>query len=196
MHTLPLVLGSSSPTRLAQLTELGIPFTQASPDLDEQILDGESGPDLVTRLSIAKAQGLAEQFPAHLIIGGDTIAVLNGQLIGKPKTVERCTAILKEASGGIIQYYAGLCLYNSQTGRIQTSVDPITVHLRTLTDATIAYYIEHCDPLNCAGGLRSEGLGSALIKRIDNTDPSALLGLPLFALTNMLINENAAPMAG
>lgn len=196
MAHLPLVLGSSSPTRRAQLSEFGLAFKQATANVDETPHPGESAQHLVKRLSSEKAQALAMAYPCHLIIGADIIAELDETLCGKPKTAEKAKVILRKASGQAMVFYAGLALYNSAKQRLQTHVEAIKVHFRTFSDETIDAYLDQCDPLECAGGIRSEGLGSALFSKLETSDPSALLGLPLIALSTLLINEHYPPLPG
>lgn len=194
MTTTTLILGSSSPFRKELLERLMLPFETANPDIDETPLDGETPTELVERLAIEKAQAVASQFPNALIIGSDQVAVHPGEngdeIVGKPHTHEHAVQQLKTASGKQIRLYTGLALVNSKTGNIQSEVIPFTVHFKTLSDATIESYLRKETPYNCAGSVRSEGLGIALFERFEGDDPSALIGLPLIRLVTMLDNEN------
>lgn len=185
----PLVLGSTSPFRRELLQRLGVAFETASPDVDEQRLADESADSLVQRLARAKARAVAQAHPAALIIGSDQVAVLDGEILGKPGTRERAIAQLRAASGRTVQFLTGLCLLNSASGRAQVQVVPYTVHFRELDDERIARYVDLEQPLNCAGSFKSEGLGVTLFASMEGSDPSALIGLPLITLVTMLSRE-------
>ncbi len=116
---LPVVLASTSPFRRQLLEKLGLPFVTAAPEVDETPLPGENARQLVLRLASAKAQALAKQFPAHLIIGSDQVCVLDGQITGKPHNEDNAIAQLRKARGNIISFYTGLALYNSANGHLQ-----------------------------------------------------------------------------
>lgn len=181
-----LVLASSSTYRQALLKKLGLPFQCASPDIDESALPGETPQELTARLAIAKALALATRFPRHLIIGSDQVASIDNETLGKPGSEANARNQLRQASGRRVEFFTGLCLLNSETGAIQTSVERFAVHFRPLTDAQISSYINKEMPLDCAGSFKSEGLGIALFERLEGDDPNTLIGLPLIRLTKML----------
>ncbi|MEC6832080.1 Maf family protein [Photobacterium toruni] len=186
----PLVLASTSPFRKSLLEKLQLPFTTANPNVNEAMLDNESATALVMRLAQAKALACAESHPNHLIIGSDQVCVIDGEILGKPHTEANACAQLRAASGKIITFYTGLCLYNSCTQTTQVICEPFHVHFRTLTDSEIAHYVTQEQPLYCAGSFKSEGLGIALFDRLEGRDPNTLVGLPLIALREMLANEH------
>lgn len=187
---LPLVLGSSSVFRRAQLARLGIDFQTASPDFDETPAAGESAHDTALRLAEGKARSLAEKFPNALIIGADQVAWCDGCQLGKPMTVENARQMLARLSGKRIGFYSALVLLNTATGAIWRHVDKTSVLMRHLSAQQIeAYLAREPDAVYCAGAAKSEGLGAALIERIDSTDPNALIGLPVFRLIDFLKNE-------
>jgi len=187
---MPLVLASTSRFRREILARLPLPFEAVAPVCDETPLAGESALATAVRLARVKAQSLAERYPDALIIGSDQVALLDGQQIGKPGTVENGIAMLKWMSGRTVTFHTALALYNGASGRLQEAVDITHVTLRSLSDAQIARYFElEPDAIHCAGAAKSEGLGGALIESIESTDPNALIGLPLFSLITMLNNE-------
>ena len=190
MSQLSLVLGSSSPFRKMLLDTLMVPFSTSDPDIDETPQDGESPIQLVERLAIAKAQAVAKTHRNSLIIGSDQVAMHGSEIVGKPHTHERAVEQLKAASGKKIELYTGLALLNSENGRLQSEVVPFAVHFKELSDETIEAYRHKEQPYNCAGSVRSEGLGVALFERFDGDDPNALIGLPLIRLVSMLESEN------
>ena len=191
-----LILGSSSPYRKSLLDKLGIPFICHSPDIDETVNPGESPLELVERLAIAKARKIGENHHNALIIGSDQVAVLDQKIIGKPADHAAAVGQLLEASGREVHLYSGLCLYNSASGRIQHCVEPYSVVFRHLTLAQIERYLQKDQPYQCAGSLKSETLGIALLSKLQGDDPNALIGLPLIRLVDMLLNEGIDPVLG
>lgn len=186
---LPLLLASSSPYRRELLDRLRLPFVCASPDIDESRRPHEPAIDLVTRLAREKAMALADQFPDHLIIGSDQVAVLGEQILGKPHTFERAQEQLKASSGNSVSFLTGLVLFNSRTGQCQVDCVPFTVHMRQLDDARISRYLHAEQPYDCAGSFKAEGLGVSLFRSTEGPDATSLIGLPLIRLVDMLMNE-------
>ncbi|MXP51704.1 septum formation inhibitor Maf [Pantoea sp. Seng] len=183
----PLILASTSPFRQALLSKLGLPFIAVAPDCDETPQSNETAPQLVQRLALAKAQALAARFPQSWIIGSDQVCVLDGNITGKPHTVENACRQLAAASGKVITFYTGLALIQPQTAQQQVVCEPFNVHFRHLSQAEIRHYVEKEQPLNCAGSFKSEGMGICLFERLEGRDPNTLIGLPLIALNKMLI---------
>lgn len=189
---LPLLLASSSVYRRDLLSRLRLPFTCSSPDIDESHRPGEPALELVRRLSLEKAQALAASHPAHLIIGSDQVAVLNGQIIGKPHTFDKARQQLLNASGASVSFLTGLTLLNSQTGHHQTDCVPFTVHMRHLSAEQIERYLHAEEPYDCAGSFKAEGLGVSLFQRTEGDDATSLVGLPLIRLVDMLLAQGVA----
>lgn len=184
-----IILASTSPFRQQILEKICTSFQCKDPQIDELPMPGETAPQLVKRLAQAKARAVATQCQDHLIIGGDQVAVIDGQIIGKPHTFENALSQLQRASGKIITFYTGLCLYNSGTDSMQVVVEPFNVHFRQLNDAMISHYLHKETPYNCAGSFKSEGLGIALFSHLEGKDPNTLIGLPLITLIELLNNE-------
>ena len=188
--SLPLLLASSSAYRKQLLEKLQLPFTYASPDIDESILPNEDASTYVERLAIEKAKALQSDFSEHIIIGSDQCAVLdvNGQqrILGKPHSFENAVQQLSDCSGQKVTFLTGLCCFNSHTKKTLSIVEPFTVHFRELTDAQIRRYIEQEMPLDCAGSFKSEGMGIRLFSALEGRDPNSLVGLPLIALVDLL----------
>jgi septum formation protein len=187
-----LVLASSSPFRRELLSRLTIPFEVVVPDVDETPRPGERPAQLVERLAIAKAQAVAAQQRDALVIGSDQVAVYDGAIVGKPLTHERAVEQLKAASGKAVTLYTGLALVNAASGRVQSEVVPFRVVFRRLSDAQIESYLRKEQPYHCAGSVKSEGLGVALLERFEGEDPATLIGLPLIRLVRLLENEGMA----
>jgi septum formation protein len=171
------------------LLRLGLPFQSFSPEIDETALPRESISEMVQRLSEAKAHALANQNRKALIIGSDQALLVDGQILGKPGSHEKAKAQLNRLSGQEVTFYTGLCLLNSSSGRCQTTVEPFKVRFRTLSSAAIDRYLNAEEPYQCAGSFKAEGLGIALFKSFEGRDPNSLIGLPLMALVDFLLNE-------
>lgn len=184
-----LILASTSPYRRELLTRLKIPFQVFAPEVDETPHAGETPQQTALRLAEAKARKAGENYPDALIIGSDQVATLDGEQIGKPHTHENATRQLRTMRGRSVVFNTALTLFNSRTGAAQNRLIPFTVTFRDLSDAQIESYLAKEQPYNCAGSAKSEGLGIALIARMEGDDPNALIGLPLIALIDMLNNE-------
>jgi MAF protein len=192
MRTPRLVLASTSPFRRELLGRLGLPFEVAAPNVDEARLTGESPQALVLRLSEAKARAIAPSFPESLIIGSDQVAVIDGEVLGKPGNRERALAQLTRAAGRRVTFLTGLSLVDGASGRAHTLYEPFHVHFRALDPDQIARYVAREQPYNCAGSFKSEGYGITLFQRLEGDDPSALVGLPLIRLVELLGREGIA----
>ena len=189
MHNKLLVLGSSSPYRKELLERLGLPFLTDRPGVDESPRAGESAEKIVRRLSQEKALAVSVRYPDALVIGCDQVAAVEDRIVGKPGNHEAAVKQLKEVSGKTITLYTGLALLNSKTGVIQVDVVPFSVTFRILTGEMIEEYLRRDKPYDCTGSVRVEGLGIALLERLEGDDPNALIGLPLIRLITMLKEE-------
>ena len=190
-----LVLGSTSRYRRALLTRLGLPFEVAAPDVDETPLPGEVPSATALRLSEAKARAVGARFPGALVIGSDQVADCAGRAVSKPGTRDRALSELRILSGQTIVFHTGVALLDVASGRCQRAMVDVTSTFRTLTDAEIETYLDREQPYDCAGGVKSEALGIVLFERIASDDPTALVGLPLIALSRMLRAEGVDPLA-
>ena len=185
-----IVLASTSPYRRDLLSRLGVAFEIANPSTNETAFPGEMPETTALRLSEAKARAVTTQFPDALIIGSDQVAYLDGLIFGKPGTHRNAAKQLQTMRGRTVTFYTGLCLLNSKTGKAHVRGIPTLVTFRDLTDAEIENYLQKEQPYNCAGSAKSEGLGIALIAKMEGEDPNALVGLPLIALCDLLREEN------
>jgi septum formation protein len=187
--SLRLILGSSSVYRKALLSRLNLPFTVLIPAIDESPLAGENPEQTALRLAQAKAEALADQAGPALIIGSDQVATLDGQQIGKPGTHARALEQLQTMRGREVLFHTALCLLDTRAGcayPLQIENVQTAVTFRDLPDAELDAYLRIEQPYDCAGSAKNEGLGITLIAAIHSTDPTALTGLPLIALTTML----------
>ena len=181
-----LVLASSSVHRRQLLERLGLPFECAPPGVDEAPLAGESPAALATRLARAKALAVARERNDAIVIGSDQIALRGEQVLGKPGDAERCRAQLAASSGCELTFLTAVCVVAAGGAQTFEHIDRTIVQMRVLDHAEIARYVAQDRPWDCAGGLKAESLGVALVNRIETVDPTALTGLPLIWLAGVL----------
>jgi septum formation protein len=180
------VLASSSPYRRELLARLRLPFACAAPAVDETPLPGETPEAQVRRLAEAKARAVAAAHAEALIIGSDQLAVVDGTALSKPGNHARAVRQLQMLRGREATFHTGLCLLKAATREAITDCVPFRVAFRDCTDAEIERYLRTERPYECAGSFMSEGLGITLVERMHGDDPSALIGLPLIRLAQML----------
>ncbi|CAE6698754.1 7-methyl-GTP pyrophosphatase [Paraburkholderia domus] len=185
-----LILASSSPYRRELLERLRVPFDVIVPAIDETPLAGETPEVTALRLAEAKARAVTDKLgagEAALVIGSDQVATYDGLQLGKPGTHDKALAQLQAMRGREVLFHSALCLFDSRSGAAQ-SADVITrVQFRDLPDAELDAYLRAETPYDVAGSAKSEGLGIALLEAIHSDDPTALVGLPLIALSRMLL---------
>jgi len=187
-HTTPprIVLASTSRYRAELLRRLLPDFEQRAPGTDEAALPGEAPATRAVRLAAAKADAVAAGLAGALVIGSDQVAELDGRVLDKPGSAAQACAQLAASAGRVVHFHTGLCLIDLRSGIAQTHVDHTRVQFRALDAGEIARYVAREQPLDCAGSFKCEGLGISLFERIENDDPSALIGLPLIALARLL----------
>jgi len=187
---LRLILGSSSAYRRELLARLRLPFETAAPDIDEAPFPGEPPEATAMRLAREKALSIASKNPGALIIGSDQVATLDGRQIGKPGTHEKALEQLQLMRGRRVVFHSALCLFDARAANIVAATQIANVQtfvtFRHLPDQELDAYLRLEQPYDCAGSAKNEGLGIALIEKIESEDPTALTGLPLIALTSML----------
>ena len=183
-----LLLGSTSKYRKALLERLGLAFEVAAPGIDEQALPAERPADTALRLAVLKATALKERFADALIIGSDQVAALGSERLDKPGSHDNAVRQLRRLSGRTADFHTAVALLDAKSGKLDSKVVPCRVTFRALDDARIEAYLRHEQPYDCAGSAKAEGLGIALIARMETDDPTSLIGLPLIALTDMLEN--------
>ncbi|MGE5757116.1 MAG: Maf family protein [Planctomycetaceae bacterium] len=181
-----LVLGSTSRYRRALLERLGVPFRCRAPRVDEEALKtGNLDPrSLAERLATAKAESLIVDEPDATVIGSDQLVALAGRVFGKPGGAEGAVDQLAALAGRSHDLITALAVWHE--GRTILHTDVTTLHMRPLTRAEIARYVAADRPLDCAGAYKLEERGIALFERIDTADHTAIIGLPLIALTTIL----------
>jgi septum formation protein len=186
---LTLVLASTSRYRKELLSRLRLPFETVAPEVNETPLPRESPAETASRLALAKASAVREQYPGALIVGSDQVAVCEGRRLDKPGDHANATRQLQFARGRPVVFHTALTLLNAATGRVQADVVPTEARFRNLEDTEIERYLKMEPAYDCAGSAKAEGLGIALLDQIVSTDPTALIGLPLIRLCSMLRTE-------
>ena len=186
-----IVLASSSPYRAKLLKRIIPSFSCDSPNIDESRAANEAGRQLASRLASEKAETVACRSPHTLVIACDQVACLapdgpNEIQLGKPGSLAVAEQHLAQCSGKTVHYLTACCLINNQTGDKQLFEDEYRLHFRSLSPEQINRYLLLEKPFDCAGAIKSEGLGVTLIDRYEGNDPSSLIGLPLIKLTQAL----------
>jgi len=189
-----LVLGSTSVYRRELLQRLRIPFTVAAPEVDEAALPLEAPAALARRLALAKARAVAQRYPDCVVIGSDQVAELHGQALGKPMVHARAVEQLQRMRGQTVLFHTALAVVCTHTGFCQEALAEVRVQVRDLSDAEIETYLRLEQPYDCAGSAKSEGLGIALLERIESDDPTALIGLPLLRTAALLRAAGINPL--
>jgi septum formation protein len=186
-----LILASTSPYRLKLLRQLDLNFQVAAPLFQEQ-LDQSVAPELLVRhQALHKARSLAERYPDALIIGADQVFVdARHRIMGKPGSSEQAVAQLLDMQGKTHTFYTGVAVYDSADGAHFATCETFNVTLRPLTEAQVRHYVERENPIDCAGSFKVEGLGIALMERLEGRDYTALVGLPLIRLVEILKQFN------
>ncbi len=181
----PIILASSSPFRREVLSKIIEKFDIYSPEIDETRLQDENIEVYVKRLAVEKAKAVAIKHDSGLIIGSDQSAVVDNNIIGKPKNHEDAVTQLLNSSGKTVTFYTSICLFDACDNSYKVDIDKFHVSFRQLSREQIENYLSIEKPYNCAGSFKSEGLGIALFSKLEGTDPNSLIGLPLIKLIDM-----------
>ena len=184
-----IILASSSEYKAAALRKLKIDFEQIDPNINEALRDGERPRDACQRLARSKARTVAENNPGAVIIGADQIGICRQNILAKTGDKERAVAQILSMNGELCHFFTAIAVAkNNGASGIHTELmcDTTKVKLRRLNDREIQTYVELDNPISCAGSFKAESLGIALFEKIETTDPSALIGLPLIGVTTLL----------
>jgi septum formation protein len=181
-----LVLASTSPSRRALLKRLGIPFRCLVPLVreDDWKIGDWSPRELAEHLAVAKAESLRDAEPEGTLIGGDQLVVCDGRIYGKPETPERAVEQLEVLSGKTHELITALAVWHA--GQTYVHTDRTVMQMRPLLRAELERYVAADRPLDCAGSYKIEERGITLFERIDTQDYTAIMGLPLIALTSLV----------
>jgi len=163
-----------------------VPYVVAAPNVDETALAGERPAATALRLAESKARAAVTHHAAAVVIGSDQVAILDDQPLGKPGHHAAALEQLMAVRGRAVVFHTALAVLDVAKDSLQLENVPTTVHFRDYTAAQAQRYLEREQPYDCAGSAKIEGLGIALVERVDSPDPTALIGLPLIALVGML----------
>lgn len=180
----PLILASQSVFRQALLKRLALDFSCVSPNIDETRLADEAVADMVLRLGHEKAAAIAQHHPDAWIIASDQSASFEDKALGKPGNFDIALQQLMQMQGKRVTFYTSLILRTPE--KQWEHCDQTTVTFRQLSQSQLSCYLKQEEPYQCAGAFKSEGLGACLFERIENHDPTALIGLPLIQLAHWL----------
>ena len=173
-----IVLASASPRRAELLKQIGVEFELATGNVQERPHPDEAPPDYITRLARAKVVAVARQREAGLIIGADTIVVLDGQLLGKPQDAADAERMLKSLSGRWHAVMTGVALYDVASRQEVADFDKTLVKFARLTNLEIGWYIKTGEPMDKAGAYGIQGLGGLFVDEIAGNYYN-VVGLPL-----------------
>jgi septum formation protein len=182
-----LVLASTSSYRQELLKRLLVPFECAAPGVAEDALPGERPAPLASRLARLKAEAVAQNHPDALVIGADQVLELDGAAMGKPGSHAAAVTQLTMLSGKSVRFHTAVCILDTANGKSAEDMASVDVVFRTLTPDAIQTYLALESALDCAGSAKAEGLGIALLASVKSSDPTALIGLPLIMLTDLLL---------
>lgn len=180
-----LVLASSSPRRRELLHTLGIPFIVQTSDVDETTAPGLSPREVVEELAVRKAQVVASTLTEGVVLGSDTIVVLEGQILGKPADEADAFHMLSMLQGREHTVYSGVALIDVASGRVEVSHSHTQVRIRPLSQTEIESYIATHEPMDKAGSYAIQGIGATIVEGITG-DYFTVVGLPLCLTANML----------
>lgn len=178
-----LVLASASPRRRELLSLMGIEFAIVSPDVDESVLPGESPGELVVRLANSKARSCAESESESLVIAADTVVLLDGQILGKPKDLDDAYGMLSALSGNWHEVWTGMAFATGSSSVVRSSMT--RVEFCPLSDSTILKYIATGEPMDKAGSYGIQGVGGQFIRRLDGSYTN-VMGLDLVVVREEL----------
>lgn len=187
-----LILASTSRYRRELLSRLGLPFEAKAPDAPELAIEGEAPAAMAARLALAKARSI--DTPDALVIGSDQVASLDGTLLRKPGDHATALRQLEACQGRTVIFDTAVAVIDTRTGATREHVDRTEVRFASLATAALDRYVQREQPLDCAGSFKSEGLGVALFERIDSSDPTALIGLPLIWVARALRELGLDPL--
>jgi septum formation protein len=183
MSEVRIILASQSPRRRELLALIGVPHEVRPADLDESALPGESPTEHAERLARSKAEAVAAHEPAAVVIGSDTIVVLDGDILGKPRDAAEAAATLRRLAGRTHTVHTAVAV--TRNGRTVSGVESVEVTFRPLSDAQIETYIATGEPMDKAGAYGIQGFGAVIVERVHG-DYFAVMGLALGRLVSLL----------
>ncbi|UQZ86747.1 Septum formation protein Maf [Paenibacillus konkukensis] len=185
-----LILASSSPRRQELIRSLMLPYEIRVSDVNEDTEPGLSPAGIVEQLSSRKAAAVCEMYKQEnkregIVIGSDTIVVLDGAVLGKPKDKEDALRMLTALQGRAHRVYSGVACIDLESGQEAVSHQVTLVYMKPLTRSQLERYIDTGEPMDKAGSYAIQGLGATIVERIEG-DYFNVVGLPLSLLSDML----------
>jgi septum formation protein len=180
-----IILASASPRRRELLKQIKLDFETDPAEYEEHLTTNLEPHELVRELSAGKAKSVAAKYSNAIIIAADTIGLLDGQVIGKPRNNAEARKMLTSLSGKCHLVITGFTIIDTETGTIATHTEDTMVYFKQLTPGQIESYIKSGEPLGKAGAYAIQGLGAVLIDHIEG-DFYNVVGLPLSALADSL----------
>jgi len=180
-----IILASSSPRRYEILSRLGLTFTVHSADVEESVEDNLKPAEAVKNLALRKAAAVAPNYAQGLIIGADTIVVVDNTILGKPADSEDALAMLLTLQGREHSVYSGYAVMDAATGQTAVDYEHTTVIFRPIAEEEAKHYVATGEPIGKAGAYAIQGLGAVFVKEIHG-DYFNVVGLPLFKLAQTL----------
>ena len=183
----PIILASGSPRRKELLSLMGVPFEVVNLNTDESC-DG-SPKDRVCILAQRKAKEVQKLHSNRLILAADTLVVRNGQVLGKPISIEDAVNMLLSLSNGWHEVYTGVCINDGISGRICSAYDMTRVRFSLLDEQTAQAYVKTGEPMDKAGAYAIQGRGGMFVEEIHGSS-SNVIGLPMALVRKMLKDFN------
>lgn len=178
-----VILASQSPRRRELLTLVGVAHEVRPADIDESVMPDEAPVPHCERLARAKAHVLAERHPDAVVIAADTIVVLDGDILGKPRDEADARAMIARLSGRTHTVFTAMAV--AREGRTESAVEEVQVTFRALTPEAIAEYVATREPMDKAGAYGIQGFGATIVERIEG-DYFSVMGLGLRRLVALL----------
>jgi septum formation protein len=182
-----IVLASASQYRRDLLDRFLDDYQAVSPDIDESNPDGLSPKKLARRLARQKAETVSRTARNSLVIGADQLAVLDGQVLGKPGDHQKAVEQLMAASGQTVTFRTAVCILDPVGRTRYEHIDKTTVRFRQFDRRLVETYLRHDEPYDCAGSFKIEGAGFVLFESVRTDDPTALIGLPMIWVSDVLL---------
>jgi septum formation protein len=167
------------------MKEVGLEFQVIPSGVDEASVEGDNPAGLVTALARAKAEDVASRVPEGLVVGADTIVVVDGAILGKPRDAQDAARMLRMLAGRAHEVYSGVAVVDAASGRCVSGHEVTEVRFRPLTDRNIENYLATGEPWDKAGAYAIQGVGSLLVSGITG-DYTCVVGLPLGVLSSLL----------
>lgn len=185
MNIKPIILASSSSRRKELLAGLNLDFTTHPSEDNEEVPLGTLPENMVEMLSLRKAQSIAPAYERGIIIGSDTIVVVNGEILGKPKDNDEAYGMLSKLQGHVHTVFTGIAVFDVESGQYEVAHSSTQVTIKSLSADKINRYISTGEPADKAGAYAIQGFGATLVERI-NGDYFTVVGLPIGLLADML----------